>query len=796
MRTFKKIIAIILVIILILIAGILVARQILMHKGMPSYHEDISLKGLMQPVKVYRDAHAIPHIYAANEHDLYLATGFIMAQERMWQMDLLRRITLGRLSEIFGKDFLQNDIFLRSLQFSAKSEKILSASDSALIGAIEAFADGVNLYIEQDDLPVEFSILGYKPEEWEPKHTINLVSYMAWDLKSGWSELILGRIASKVDRERFAELLPDSLTSRSYVFENDIEELLSHNKTLGMAELEKMGLDIFSGSNVWAVSGSRTTTGKPLLANDMHLSFNMPGIWMQIHQEITGKLNVSGLVLPGAPLIIVGHNDSIAWGMTNTYVDNLDFYEERINPGDSNQYFLDGEWKEFEIFEESFYIKGGEVVKKMIRRNHRGPVVSEVKGITDKVLTIRWIGDVESNELRTIYLVNRAENWDDFRNAFKSFRSISQNIGYADVQGNIGIYCCAGVPIRVRDTIFSVLPGRTSKYDWQGLVPFEELPYEYNPERGYVSAANNNAAGPDYPYHIGTWYALPYRIDRIREMLDLTDKVSPEDIMAMQNDHFSLYSRLLVKMMLQSLNRVTEWNETEKKAIGMLSGWDCNLSAGSSEALITELFSAKLVVNLFSDELGEKLLTEFNNATHSSRLVVDRLLQSGESAWVDDAETETIEKTGDIIVATFKETLSQLTGEYGQDPSRWNWGEVHRITFSHPLSKVKVLELLLDLNKGPYKVPGSSHTVSPFSYRQDDFGNVVHGASHRNIYNLSDWDKSISVIPSGTSGISGSRYYGDQIKMYLEGTYHRDYFGKEIIQSNAVYSMEFRPVKE
>ena len=361
-----------------------------------------------------------------------------MAQDRLWQMDLLRRVTMGRLSEIFGDDMISVDVLFRALRITEKSMIILDSTSNGIKECLEAYADGINQFIEQntDKLPVEFKILGYKPDKWEAFHSINLIGYMAWSLKAGWENLCLEDMRNKLGDEKLMELLPNITTQKSLVFPPGEE---SHYADIfGDIIKRKIAPEVFYASNNWAVSGTKSQSGKPLFANDMHLDYNIPGTWFQIHQVVEGELNVTGLALPGQPLIIAGHNENIAWGMTNTYVDNLDFYEEKINPENKNQYELNGEWKDLLIKKEIIKGKKGKETEKVLRFTHRGPVISDFRGNLDKVISMKWIGNMYSNELRAVYKLNRAENWNDFKEAVKGFVSISQNINYADKAGNIG----------------------------------------------------------------------------------------------------------------------------------------------------------------------------------------------------------------------------------------------------------------------------------------------------------------------------------------------------------------------
>ena len=795
MRIFKRISIVFLILVIIVLIIAVIGSKRIAKSGLPDYNQSITLAGLNEEVRVFRDQYAIPHIYARDEKDLYTAVGYLMAQDRMWQMDLLRRVTTGRLAEIFGADFIEIDLLLRSLRFTEKSERILNESPGVLGESLQAFSEGVNRYIRDNkgNFPLEFRLLGYDPDPWEPVHSLNLIGYMAWDLKAGWNELILDAIASKVDSARFSELLPDLVRQKTYVYSTPAEKLLAANRLLRLTHLGDMGLDIFSGSNNWAVSGSKTATGMPLLANDMHLEFGIPGIWMQMHQVVEGKLNVTGLVLPGQPLVIVGHNDSIAWGMTNTFVDNLDFYEEQVDPTDTNRYMFMGEWKDFEIRREIIKCKGGRTDTLTYRLNHRGPVVTGFLDQKDKVLTIHWVGDEMSNEMLSVYLANRARNWDDFRDAFRYFRSISQNIVYADRQGNIGLYCCAGVPVRKRDRMFALLPGTTDEYDWKGMIPFEELPYEFNPGRGYVSSANNRTVDASYPYHIGTWFDVPYRIQRIRKMLDSRDTFTIASFQEMQNDQRSVYSELMLSQLLPVLNKVEDLTKKELEAKALLETWDFNLQDTSTAATISEFWAAQLKEDLYEDELGRELFERFMDTSFVRRNAFFSFLSILDSHWIDNVNTDETETLVDIVAGSYRKTIDRLQAEYGKDITDWKWGKIHRITLKHPMAEVEALDKIFKLNRGPYAVGGSYHTVSPYMYSSKGFDDITLGSSHRSIYDLADWDKCISVIPTGISGIPASDFYCDQTEMYIKGEYHPDPFSEPAVKEITVYKMVFTP---
>jgi len=792
MKIFKRILAgVSILVVLLILAGYFLLTNI-KNGAIPDYSKDLQMKGLSAEVTVFRDSHGIPHIYAENEKDLYRAVGFSMAQDRLWQMDLLRRVTQGRLSEILGKKMAETDLLMRALRIQEKSEKILAGASPEIIQALEAFSEGVNEYIRYYPLPPECKILGYNPEPWEPVQSINLIGYMSWDLKSGWdSEILLHQLQGKVSEEQIQDLIPASENHKTAIYRDFHSPEIKIGEIILSAgsNLEELGAQVFYGSNNWAVSGKKSKTGKPLLANDMHLGFNSPGIWYQMHQNVMGKLNVTGLVLPGQPFVIVGHNDSIAWGMTNVAVDDLDFYAEKLNE-DSTKYLLDGEWKDLLIKSEIIKTKEGEEIEKTLRFTHRGPIINDFKKGAEMPLSIHWLGNEMSNEIRSMFLLNRAKNWTDFRDAVKTFTSVSQNIVYADVAGNIGLQCSAGVPIRAGNGI-QIYPGDSSKYDWKGLVPFEELPFEFNPERGYVSSANNKTVPDDYPYYISHWFATSARIDRIREMLEEKQLLGTEDFEAMLRDVKSKKAEEMTPVFMAAIKSETNLNEIEKEALKKLEEWNFELTRESVAASVFEILYRKVCENLIKDDLTPELFT----ALKGQRILLENLIMNvfpeQTSGWIDDKNTTETETLDDIVILSFKETVADLTAELGKNPEAWRWGKIHTLTIGHPLGAVDILDKAFDLNKGPFEVPGSYHTVSPYSYTYNNLYKVTHGASHRHIFDVSNWDASKTIIPTGNSGIPASDFYLDQTEMYLNNQYHPDPFSKADVEKAAKFNNNY-----
>ncbi len=797
MKTLKKILAGLgILLAIVLIVAFFFVRNV-SRKALPDYNKSLKIEGLQDVVEVYRDSFAIPHVYAVNEHDLYMATGYLMAQDRLWQMDFLRRVTQGRLSEILGATTTDADHLLRALRIPEKSQMVLERSDTLLLQCLEAFAAGVNQYIETQGkkLPPEFTLLGYKPEPWLPEHSVNLIGYMAWDLTGSWTtEVVMHKLAQKLDGERFKQLLPAMNRQSTYVHPDySIAESTKMFTLLDKADLlRNFKLEVFSASNNWAVSGARSITSMPLLSNDMHLGFGSPGIWYPMHQEIEGSLKVSGVALPGAPAIIAGHNEKIAWGMTNLYVDDMDFYVETIDSL-SNTYKVNDEWKQLLIREEKIAVKGGDTITRPIRYTQRGPIISDFKKIKDQAISMRWIGNDYSNELRTIYLLNRAGNWNEFRDALSTFIAVSQNVVYADVDGNIGLQTAGGVPIRKEGNGMFISPGDSDRFDWTGIVPFDQLPFTYNPPEGFVASANNRTVGENYPHNIGHWFDLPSRIDRIREMLATKEKFDVEDFKLMLADFRSKHAEKHLPVFLEALQKDESLTPKEKEVLEYLKNWDYQLTADSKAASVFEVMYLNLSRNLKHDEMGDDLYREFIGVRMMVRNLIEHVLEHSASLWVDNVDTPETETFESLVVKSFREALDWLTKTYGDESEDWAWGKVHTLTIEHPLGSVKLLDKIFSLNKGPYPIGGSYHTVNPLAYSFRNPFKSVHGASQRHIYSLSDWTESQVVIPTGISGIPASRHYLDQTPLFVRNEYRNELWTKEKVQSQAKYHAIFSP---
>ena len=786
-----KVIAVIIVV--ALVAGV-VFVSFLRKSGMPELNGEKAVAGLTAEVKVIRDERGVPHIYAENGHDLYFMTGYISAQERLWQMDMVRHATQGRLSELFKRDMLDTDYFLRALGMSKKSKLVLEKEDPVILALLQAYTDGVNAWISESGrrLPAEFKVLGYTPEPWTLIDIANIVGFIGWDLASSnlSDEIRNYRLGLMLGPERASGLIPDWTLVDEVVFPDFKldEEMLE--KTLSaagsMKELEELGIVTFSGSNNWAVSGARSETGKPILSNDMHLGFNVPGFWMQVHQVIPGELNVTGVLFPGEPFIIAGHNEKIAWGMTNLSVDDIDLFVETVDSTGSN-YLYNGQWLPFR--EEEVVLKMGEDSSqtRVIKYSHHGPVISGMQGIDDAVITMCWSGYDYSDETKAVYLLSRAGSWDDFRTALSHFRSISQNFAYADVEGNIGLNTGGGIPVR-KGTGLLPRRGDTGEYEWKGYVPFELLPSSYNPSDGFVSSANQRTVTSDYPFFISGDFAVPYRIMRIREMAAEKEIMGIDDFRRMVTDDHSAYAAMLTPVILKGAATIAGPDGAVRKAIDELTGWDYSMDASLVAPSLFEFTRIALARNIMYDDLGG-LYGSANGRQHD--FYIYKLMKEGPDEWIDNINTPEVETLDDIIALSLISAVDTLTARYGEFGEKWQWGRIHTFTLEHPMGGVKILDRLLGLNSKTYPVGGSYHTVEPYSFR-DNF-RVNHGASERHIFNTADWDKSLTVIPTGTSGIPGSPFYLSQTDAYVNNAFYEEPFTERAVEAAKKYQMIYRP---
>ncbi len=778
-----------LMIVLVILAGV---GTWLVRRPWPQVRGTAHISGLSAPVEIIRDEWGVPHIYAQNEHDLFFAQGYVHAQDRLWQMEFNRRIGSGTLSAALGEATLDTDRFLRTIGLRRAAEKDWSLLDDDTRDILEAYAEGVNAYIgtHRSRLPLEFTILGVAPAPWTPVDTLAWGKVMSFNLGGNYEfELLRARIIAELGDEAARQLLPPYADNAPVIIP---PEARSYAWLRG-ARFD--GLDAVAavlgdrgptwGSNNWVVHGSRTATGMPLLADDTHLGLNMPSVWYEngLHG---GRFDVVGFSFPGVPMVIIGHNNRIAWGVTNLGPDVQDFYIEKLNdPSHPTQYESKGEWRDLQVAQETIEVKGQSPRTLDVLVTQHGPIMNQVIGdLKDgEPLALRWTALEGGHLFRAVALIDLADNWDEFREALSYWDVPSQNFVYADVDGNIGYQSPGRIPIRAPGHQGLVpVPGWTGEYEWQGFIPFEELPNVYNPPTGFVATANNKVVTDDYPYHLAYEWAAPYRAQRITDLLAADDSITREDMREIQAQTYSLPAEALRHYLLT----IEPANDLQARALAQLEDWDLYIEADRAGASIYQVWYWFLVQNTLADELGDDLMKEYLGYHYIHVPMMVDLMTQADSTWFDDINTPQVETRDDIVRRSLSNAVAWLSERYGDAPERWEWGRLHTMTFVHqPLgqSGIGLLERLF--NSKPIPARGDNFTVDAASFSFDEPFAMNHGASQRYIADLSDLDQSRTVHTTGQSGQIFHPHREDFISLWQNVESHPMLFSREAVQSNA-----------
>ncbi|MEP3244839.1 MAG: penicillin acylase family protein [Sneathiella sp.] len=772
-----------------------------LQSSLPKMDGEIQLAGLSAPVEIIRDKSGIPHIDASSTEDALFALGFVHAQDRLWQMEMNRRTGAGRLSEILGKDALDTDKFLRTIGFYEAAERAFKTFDEETKSHLIAYTKGVNAFLDQRSgaLPPEFLILQTSPERWTPIDSVVWTKMMAWDLGKNWSNEIgrmqLMSILSPEEVNEFFPPYPGEATIPLPDFSGLYDIAAIETEKLMAAAPDV--LPPSAGSNNWVVSGTRTETGKPLLANDPHLGLAAPALWYFAHLK-TPDFNAIGASLPGVPGIILGRNDKIAWGFTNTGPDTQDLYIEKLNPDNDTQYKTPDGSADFTTRQEVINVKGEEPVEITVRISRHGPIISDVYKAGAKatpenhVLAFAWtsLSDSDTTPMASAKMM-RASNWSEFKDAIRLFSSPQQNIVYADVDGNIGYYAPAQVPVRKDGNLARgrlPVPGWLAEYDWDGFIPFEELPQAYNPPRGFHYTANQKIIPDNYPHFITSDWSVPYRADRIKERLEQEEKHSIQTFVDLHADVKSLMAIELLDVLLTTRSA----DERSGKALVSLSTWDGQMTRKGNAPLIFNAWIRALNKAIYSDELGEFFPRYWR---HRPIFILNVLLNNdGQGRWCDDRTTDLKENCGAILQASLNSALDDLETRYGSTMEDWNWGEAHFAFSDHlPFSKVSGLDKIFDI-----RVPsaGGSFTVNVGRNRPADekhpFANT-HAASLRAIYDFSDLDNSLFMHSTGQSGIIFSSFYDDMAEEWADTKYRRMTMDKTHYSRSAEGTLLLKP---
>jgi penicillin amidase len=800
------------------------------RRSFPQTGGEVRLQGLDGPVDIYRDPQGIPHIYAGSLHDLFLAQGYVHAQDRFWQMDFWRHIGSGRLSEMFGESQLETDAFLRTLGWRQIAEAEFASYDAESVAILTAYADGVNAYLAEHQgtaLSLEYGILKlltpeYSPEPWTPVNSLTWAKAMAWDLRGNMDEEIERAVLGKLlTAEQVAQLFPAYPDDHPVIVPGyAVPDASAGASTHSLPELDwsalqarLAGLDAVIGpsgagigSNSWAVAGSRTESGLPLLANDPHLGIQMPSIWYQVGlhcQPISSACpyEVAGFSFAGVPGVIIGHNEHIAWGFTNTGPDVMDLYIEKLNPENPNQYEFNGEWVDMTVRTEMIAVGGGEPVTLSVRSTRHGPVISDAFGDLEDfsarvdlevpesyAIALRWTGLEPSTIFQAIWGFNKAAGWDEFRQAARQFNAPAQNLLYADTQGNIGYQMPGNIPLRAAGDGTLPVPGWTDAYEWTGYIPFEELPYAFNPPEGYIVTANNAVVGADYPHLITADWDYGFRADRIVSLIEnAPGPVDSATIQQMQGDAYSANAALLVPLLLQ----VPLDDPQLASAREILAGWDYQERAESAPAALFEAFWSRLLTNTFADDLPEAYWPGNGSRWYE---IVRQIADDPNDPWWDSQLTpDVVEDRETLMAGSFAQAVTDLQDLLGRDPAQWRWGELHSATFRNQTlgeSGIGPIEALF--NRGPFATGGGESLVNATGWTTGSF-EVDWLPSMRMIVDLSDLDRSLSVHTTGQSGHAYAPHYADLAPLWAAVQYYPMRWNAEAIAAEAEAHLRLIP---
>jgi penicillin amidase len=738
----------------------------------------VRLQGLKKSVTVRRDERGIPYIEAADELDLYFAQGYVTASDRLWQMDLYRRTARGELSEIFGKATLEDDKRRRNYGFAQAAEASAAQANPRQRAVLEAYARGVNAYIDSLDersLPAEFQILGYRPRHWTPADSASIGKNFAEALSTTWQLDIARAAFADLPAEKRAALFPSTSPLDLPVVGNDAEpakpsaapagrrtalpavpaEVLAELTAIGETTrrtLERVGLyaEELAASNNWVVSGKRTATGKPLLANDPHLTPSAPSIWYMTHLSAPG-LRVAGVTSPGVPGIIIGHNERVAWGVTNLGPDVQDVYREKFDPQNPRRYQTPAGWREAEVRREEIKVRKSpmgtetEVVPHEVTVTRHGPVVLRKGG---EAYALRWTAlSPSADEFNGFYKLNRARNWKEFREALREYAGPTQNFIYADVDGHIGYYGAGQVPVRSTGDGSLPYDGTKDEGEWKGFVPFDELPHVFDPPSGVIVTANNRIVGTSYPHHLTHIWAPPTRARRIHDMLTAKQKLTADDFRTVLGDAHTItgvtFTREVAKVAREAgLDAKDEkWRET----LRLFESWDGQLTPDARAPRLAVEMYGSFRQKILTAAVGAELSREYRWST----AFFDRVIQERPAQWLP----KDFKTYAELLDAAHRETRESLAKSLGADETKWTWGARLPVNFPHPLAAVPIVGQMFKVEPFPQRGGGGVFAAP----------NVGPAVSMRLIADASDWDKTQQGIPLGMSGDPRSPHWQDQL---------------------------------
>ena len=774
----------------LLIAGLAGYFYWIVQRGLPTLNGAATLPGLSAPATVVRDSSGIPHITAATVNDLYMAQGYVHAQDRLFQMDIARRFASGQVSELVGAGTLEGDRVFRTLGLRRAAEATVGTLPADVRAALEAYAAGVNAFItsHQDALPLEYTLLGGKPTPWTPADTLVFGKFMAWQLTSGQlaNELVTADVRAALGAEQAQALLPGYPADQPVIISPSARLATPTGRLRGLAPyLGGPGI----GSNNWVIAGARTTTGKPLLANDPHLTVQNPAVWYFNHlRTADGAFEVAGVSLAGSPGVVIGHNNTIAWGMTNLGADMMDLFNETVDPaGHPGQYQHKGAWQPFTTITESIRVKDEPDLPLTITSTVHGPLIDPVTVDITGTTALAWSVAGPDRQVIALLRLQTARDWAGFRAALADWDAPSINFVYADTAGNIGYQATGKIPIRQGGDGTAPADGASGAQDWTGFIPFEQLPSVYNPPEGVIVTANNRVVGDDYPHLLTALWSPGYRAERIAQMISETQKLSLDDMKRIQLDVRSTFAQEVAPYFAA----LKTDDPQLQPLVSRFAGWDGALPADSATAALYEVAYQDLLSTTVTSALGDTQAADYiATLPGEASLFIRNILPAADSPWWNDPATPEQEGRDARLLASLRRAADVLRADQGDDPAAWQWGTLHRIYFPHPLG-IPPLDGIF--NVGPLSTGGDGSTVNTgYAPGLRSFVQLYY-PSMRQVTEVGNWDTMQVILAPGQSGQPFSRYWNNMTADWMAGAYRPLRVAPTSIQADAQGTLTLSP---
>jgi len=795
MRLFKKI----LFGLILIISFVLIGIWWYFNSLKPTYEGNLSINNIQNETTVYFDDYGIPHIYAENQEDAMVALGYVHAQDRLFQMELIRRIAPGRLSEIFGEKMLKNDKFFTSLGIEQASEKAVKNLDknSESYKLTLAYLNGVNQYIKNGPTPIEFSLIGIKKEQYTIKDVYNIAGYMAFSFAMAQKTDPLLTILKNKLGDNYINDLPLTTSLTSTINKTTKQDIKNYEEMVADINevMEKTPISPFIGSNSWVVSAKKSSTNHVLFANDPHIAYSQPAVWYEAYISVP-NFEMYGYYIAGVPFPLLGHNRNYAYGLTMFENDDIDFYKEKNNPNNKNQYKTPAGYADYKTFTKTIKVKDADDVTIEVKNTRHGPIMNgNVDNIAEgNPIAMHWLYTQQDlHILKAFYTLSRATKMSDVKKGASLISAPGLNIMYGDAKGNIAWWASAKLyKLKSNSNRKLILNGASGEDDIAEYLDFSKNPMAENPSCNYVYSANNqpdSIANILYP----GYYVPEDRAKRIVQLLKPKNDWSKQDFATMINDVTSSVTPTISKE-LASIIQQDSLSSSEQKALILLKNWDGSNTIKSIEPTIYNKFIYQYLKNTFEDEMGAKMFTQFLK-THLAKRTIASQIKKNNSVWWDNISTKTIkESREDILLKSFKESVQLLKKQLGNDITTWHWGNVQTLEHKHPLGTISYLRKYFDV--GPFPINGAKAVINNRGFDYNDTGsyNVIAGPSTRRIIDFSDIENSISILPTGESGNFLSKHYKDQAKMYNEGKFRKMKMNKKEIISVST-KLTFLPKK-